>query len=366
MTGQGLAAWGWDGRLAAAFAEHAADGLAPGRVVIEDRGSYLVRTADGEVRASVSGRYRHEAEVDPDLVFPAVGDWVALQGAPEADQRLVQGVLPRRTSIVRRAPGDHSAPEQVLAANVDTIFVMTSLNAELNPRRLERYLALGWGSGAEPVVVLSKADVAVSVEASLAEAGPVVLGAAVHVVSAKTGQGLDGLAGYLEAGRTIALLGSSGVGKSTLLNALAGQTVESTGEIRADDARGRHTTTRRHLVQLANGALILDTPGMRELGLVETDADLDATFGDVDELAADCRFSDCRHEGEPGCAVRGAIEDGRLDAGRLAGRRKLDRELARVDRERDPRLRAEERRRWRLIHASVDRRMKLKYGEDGR
>ncbi len=243
---------------------------------------------------------------------------------------------------------------------------MTSLNAELNPRRLERYLALGWGSGAEPVVVLSKADVAESVETSMAEAGPVVGGAAIHVVSAKTGQGLDGLAGYLGAGRTIALLGSSGVGKSTLLNALAGQTVESTGEIREDDARGRHTTTRRHLVQLANGALILDTPGMRELGLVETDADLDATFADVDELAADCRFSDCRHEREPGCAVRGAIDDGRLEAGRLAGRRKLDRELARADRERDPRLRAEERRRWRLIHQATDRRMKLKYGEDGR
>jgi ribosome biogenesis GTPase len=366
MTGPELAAWGWDDRLSAAFADHAAVGLAPGRVVIEDRGSYLVRTEEGEVRASVSGRYRHDAEVDPDLVFPAVGDWVALQGAEDADHRLVQGVLPRRTSIVRRAPADHAAPEQVLAANVDTVFVMTSLNQDLNPRRLERYLALGWGSGAEPVVVLSKADLATSLETSLAETAPVAGGAAVHVVSAKTGEGLAGLTEYLAAGRTIALLGSSGVGKSTLLNALAGQMIESTGEIREDDARGRHTTTRRHLVQLANGALILDTPGMRELGLVEVDADLDATFGDVDELATSCRFSDCRHEREPGCAVRAAIDDGRLDPGRLAGRRKLDRELARGERERDPRLRAEERRRWRLIHQAVGRQMREKYGEDGR
>lgn len=366
MIAPGLTDWGWDERLAASFVAHAADGLAPGRVVIEDRGSYLVRTAEGEVRASVSGRYRHDAEVDPDLVFPAVGDWVALQGTPDADHRLVQGVLPRRTAIVRRAPTDHGAPEQVLAANFDTVFVMTSLNHDLNLRRLERYLALAWGSGARPVVVLGKADLATDLDAAIALVGAVAGGAPIHVVSSTTGVGLDGLAGRLAAGRTVAIIGSSGVGKSTLVNALAGELVEATGEIREDDARGRHTTSRRHLVRLPAGGLVLDTPGLRELGLVEADAALDDAFEDIDALATECRFADCRHEQEPGCAVRAAIDGGRLDPRRLASRQKLERELARAQLERGPRARAEERRRWKLIYASAERRMQAKHREDPR
>ncbi len=366
MTAAGLPAWGWDDGHAAAFSRHAAVGLEPGRIVIEDRGSYLVRTADGEVRATVSGRLRHEASLDGDAIFPAVGDWVALQGTPDADHRLVQGVLPRRTAIVRRAPTDHGAPEQVLGANIDVVLVMTSLNHDLNLRRLERYLALAWGSGAQPVVVLSKADLATDLDAAVALVGAVAGGAPVHVVSSTTGFGLDGLAGRLAAGRTVAIIGSSGVGKSTLVNALAGELVEATGEIREDDARGHHTTSRRHLVRLPAGGLVLDTPGLRELGLVEADAALDDAFEDVDALAAECRFADCRHEREPGCAVRAAVADGRLDPRRLASRQKLERELARAERERDPRARASERRRWQLLHASAERRMRAKFGEDPR
>jgi ribosome biogenesis GTPase len=360
----GLAAWGWDAGHAATFESHAAEGLEPGRIVIEDRGSYLVRLATGEVRATISGHYRHEAAIDRTMLFPAVGDWVALGGTPDVDQRVVRGVLPRRTAIVRRAPTDHRTPEQVLGANIDAVLVMTSLNQELNLRRLERYLALAWGSGAQPVVVLSKADLASDHDAAFAAVSAVSGGAPIHVVSSVTGVGLDDVRAQLAPGRTLAIIGSSGVGKSTLVNALADELVAATGEIREDDARGRHTTSRRHLVLLPAGGLVLDTPGMRELGLVEADAGLDETFEDIDALARECRFADCLHDSEPGCAVRAAVEDGRLDAGRLASLHKLDRELDRVERTRDPRARAEERRKWRILYQSAARQARAKRGSD--
>ena len=340
-----LTAWGWDDDHAAAFTALDGAGHEPGRVVVEERGSYLVRLADGEARATVSGRFRFDAELDGDAGFPVVGDWVAVQSTGDPDHRLVQGLLPRRTAVVRRAPGDRSASEQVLAANVDTLLIVTSLNHDLNTRRLERYLALAWSSGARPVVVLNKADLADDPEGSVAWIEPVAGGAPVHAVSAATGFGLEALGHRLAEGRTTALMGSSGVGKSSLVNALAGEVVEATASVREDDARGRHTTTRRHLIRIPGRGLVLDTPGMRELGLADDDGGLDATFADIDALASDCRFDDCQHDREPGCAVRGAISAGSLDPARLASRRKLDRELSRNDRQHDPRARAERRRR---------------------
>jgi len=255
--------WGWDEALATAFAAGATDGHEPGRVLVEDRGSYLVATGSGDARATVSGRFRFDAELDGAAGFPVVGDWVALQPTGDPDHRLIQGILPRRTAVVRRAPGDRSEADQVLAANVDLLLIVTSINHDLNPRRLERYLAMAWSSGAQPVVVLNKADLASDVEATVAEIVPLAAGAPVHAVSAVTGLGLEALADRLADGRTVALLGSSGVGKSTLLNALAGRQVEAIGEIREADARGRHTTTHRHLVRVPGRGLILDTPGMR-------------------------------------------------------------------------------------------------------
>jgi ribosome biogenesis GTPase len=364
MTGPiGLEAWGWDAGHAGAFAEHELAAREPGRVLIEDRGSYLVGTPGGEVRATVSGRFRFDAEFDGPAGFPVVGDWVALEPTGDPGHRLIQGLLPRRSAVVRRAPADHGTPDQVLAANVDLLLIVTSLNHDLSPRRLERYLAMAWASGAQPVVVLNKADLVDDVETALAAVGALAAGVEVHAVSAATGSGLDALAALLVDGRTVALIGSSGVGKSTLLNALAGQALEATGDIREDDARGRHTTTRRHLVRVPGLGLILDTPGMRELALADNDG-LDATFADIDGLAAACRFSDCSHDREPDCAVRAAIEDGSLDGARLASRRKLDRELARAERHADPRARAERRRQFRMIHAAAERQVRLKHGSD--
>ena len=359
-----LAAWGWDDAHAAAFSGHAAAGLEPGRIVIEDRGSYLVRTADGEVRATVSGRLRHDAALDGDAIFPAVGDWVALQGTADVDRRQVHAVLPRRTAIVRRAPTDHGAPAQVLGTNMDIVVVMTSLNHDLNVRRLERYLALAWGSGARPVIVLSKADLATDLDAALAAVGAVAGDAAIHIVSSKTGVGLAHLAHAFAVGRTVAIIGSSGVGKSTLVNALAGELVEATGAVRADDARGRHTTSRRHLVLLPSGALVLDTPGMRELGLLDVDAGIEDAFEDIATLAAGCRFADCLHAAEPGCAVQAAISDGRLDPRRLASQRKLGQELTQARTKRGLRARAEEHHRSTAARASAARRTRTNDREE--
>ncbi len=363
-TGPTLTDWGWDDAHATEFAPRALTGHEPGRVLVEDRGSYLVATADGDSRATVSGRFRFDAELEGQPGFPVVGDWVALQPTGDPGHRLIQGLVPRRTAVIRRAPTDRSSPDQVLAANVDLLLIVTSLNADLNPRRLERYLAVAWSSGAQPLLVLNKADLASDVESAVASVTPIAGGAPVHAVSATTGTGLAELAARFGDGRTAALIGSSGVGKSTLLNALAGAEVEGTGVIREDDDRGRHTTTRRHLVHVPGRGLILDTPGMRELGLADDDGGIDAAFSDIDELAAGCRFHDCRHDREPGCAVRGAIAAGSLDPARLANRRKLDREVARAEGQNDPRARAERRRQYRMMHTAVSRHMKMKYGDD--
>jgi ribosome biogenesis GTPase len=361
-----LTDWGWDEAHATAFTAGANDGREPGRVLVEDRGSYLVATGSGDARATVSGRFRYDAELEGQIGFPVVGDWVALEVTGDRDHRLIQGLIPRRTAVIRRAPIDRSTPEQILAANVDLLLLVTSLNSELNPRRLERYLALAWSSGAQPVVVLNKADLADDVDAAVANVAPIAGGAPVHAVSATTGIGLAELAARFGDGRTAALIGSSGVGKSTLLNALAGVEVEGTGAIRENDDRGRHTTTRRHLVHVPGRGLILDTPGMRELSLADDDGGLDVAFSDIDELATACRFTDCQHDREPGCAVRGAIAEGSLDPARLASRRKLDRELARAGRQGDPRARAERKRQYRMLHTAVNRQMKMKYGDDRR
>ena len=277
-----LSELGWSPALAVAFQPFAASGLHPGRVVVEHRGALVLHSESEEIWADVPGRLRHRAASGADL--PAVGDWVAFGRHAQGERATIEAVLPRRTAFVRKAAGFESV-EQVVAANVDVVFVVTSLVDDLNPRRLERYLALAWESGAEPVVVLTKSDLCESIEAAVAQLGGVTFGVPAHIVSAVTGEGIDELTAHLAGGRTATLVGSSGVGKSTLVNRLCGSERLATAGLRPD-GRGRHTTTRRELVVLAAGGCLIDTPGMRELTLWDAEEGLDQAFDDVEALAA--------------------------------------------------------------------------------
>jgi ribosome biogenesis GTPase / thiamine phosphate phosphatase len=367
---------GWDGGFADQFAPWAAGGHQPGRVISAHRGGDLVATAHGELLAQATGRLRHLA--GPAVAgLPAVGDWVALR------QGRIHAVLPRRTAVTRRQPGT-GAGEQVLAANVDLVVVVVAPGRDANPRRVERLLALAWESGARPVVVLGRADLCpewgTDVATELAGLAAVAPGVQVLALSCFTGEGVDEVAAMLRPGRTAVLLGSSGVGKSTLVNRLAGRDLLATGEVR-DDGKGRHTTTVRQLVVLAGGGLVIDTPGLRQLGLWvarrgpgnpegvprsigrgpgnpegvprSVGTGTAAAFDDVEGLAAGCRFADCQHRTEPGCAVLAALEDGRLPADRFAAWEKLQRELAWAERRADPVAAAARRRQIRALSRSI-------------
>ena len=316
-------------------------GTVPARVARVDRGRLGVLTEDGGRRVHPgAGLY-----ADPALGGPAVGDWVALR------DDLAVALLPRTSAFVRTGAG-RTSTAQVVAANLDVVLVTDALTADPRLRRVERYLAVAWSSGATPVVVLTKADLCDDVAAGVEAVREDALGVDVLAVSAHTGEGVDAVRALLRPGRTAAMVGPSGVGKSSLLNALAGEVVAGTREIR-EDGRGRHTTTARELHLLPGGALLVDTPGMRELALHDDAAGVEATYADVADLALDCRFRDCAHTGEPGCAVAAALDDGRLDPARYRGWRKLQAEAHRQLLRVDARARAEERARMRSLHRSL-------------
>ncbi len=344
-----MTALGWSPSREEQFKPYAANGLAPARVAAQHRGAYVVYTEGGECRAEVAGRLRHAAASVAE--FPAVGDWVAVDNSPDAEVATIHAVLGRASAFSRKAAGEE-AVEQVVAANVDVVFLVSAFGGDLSVRRIERYLAAGWESGAQPVIVLNKSDLATDLEADLAEVESIAFGAPVHVVSCLAGAGLEELGPYLAGNRTVALLGSSGVGKSSLLNRLVGWERQDVQEIR-DDGKGRHTTTYRELVPLPGGGLVLDTPGMRELGLWDAGGGVEETFADVTELAAACRFVDCAHESEPGCAVRAALADGRLATERLESYRKLQGELRHLELKTDLRALAEARKERRRFARSL-------------
>jgi ribosome biogenesis GTPase / thiamine phosphate phosphatase len=336
------------------------------RVVAVHKETSIVRGPDGVDRSAVvSGRFRFGALAPSD--YPAVGDWVMVANGWQP--ALISAVLPRRSAFVRsaadatRRSAGNLADEQVLAANVDVAFLVTGLDHDFNLRRLERYLAVAWSSGVRPVIVLNKADVALDLEDRLLAVESIAPAVPIVVLSALTGDHVTDLAPYLTAGQTAVVLGSSGVGKSTLVNALLGEQRQTTAAVREDDSRGRHTTTHRELFELAGGGQLIDTPGIRALEVAGADEGVDTAFDDIADLALACRFSDCRHEGEPGCAVRSALEDGRLSHDRLASHRKLEREIAHAERKGDARARAAEAKRWKSIHKAVSRHMQAKYGE---
>jgi ribosome biogenesis GTPase len=333
-----LAALGWTDELEAAFTTYSERGFEPARVVAEHRGGYYVRGERGDRLAHARGRLRDD-EITGGM--PAVGDWVAVCDAPEG-RAAIEALLPRRTKVSRKTPW-LKAEEHVLVANVDTVFLVSGLDHDFNPRRLERYLVAAWDSGADPVVVLTKLDVCDDVE-KIVEAENVAVGVPVLAVSNVTGEGVDDVRAVLRPARTFVLLGSSGTGKSTLVNRLAGRTVMPTGDLR-NDGRGRHTTRHRQLLVLRDGAILVDTPGLRELQIWE--GDIDSAFADIAELAAECRFSDCAHDTEPDCAIREALDSGALDPDRWTSYLKLQRELRSIRARKGTREHRELKRRWR-------------------
>lgn len=362
MLAPTIHALGWDASWAETFTPFAARGHRPARVVAVHRETSVVRDGAGDRPASVSGAFRFEALAASD--YPTVGDWVALDGGG-----VIAAVLPRRSVFKRMAAdgtrrGGGLDDEQIMASNVDVALLVAGLDHDFNLRRIERYLAVAWSSALTPIVVLNKSDLADDIDGRMVAVDAIAPGVVTVAVSAWTGAGLDALRGHLEPGTTAAILGSSGVGKSTLVNALLGQDRQKTAEVRENDSHGRHTTTHRELFALPGGALLVDTPGIRALEVLGADEGVESAFDDVTDLAASCRFSNCRHDGEPGCAVRAAIVEGRLGEDRLASHRKLERELAHAARQGNPRARAEHRRTWRLISKSVSEHMDRKYGAE--
>jgi ribosome biogenesis GTPase len=342
--------WGWNSYFEAIWRAMDREKAVPARVVAQSRGVWRVAGNFGESAAEATGKLRLAAEEGAD--WPAVGDWVAAELQDQGSAAMIREVLPRRSQFVRKMAGKKLA-EQVIAANVETALLVSALDGDFNPRRVERYLAQCWESGAKPVIILNKADACECLEEKVDEIEKVARGVPVCAVSAKTAQGFEELVRYLGRGQTLVLLGSSGVGKSTIVNRLLGRDLQEVEQVRESDSRGRHTTTARQLFALPGGALLMDTPGLRELQLWDANEGISQTFAEIEAFAARCRFTNCTHGREPGCAVQAAIQTGALDLGRLENWRKVQRELEFLERKNDPEARQNERQRIKRLMRGV-------------
>jgi ribosome biogenesis GTPase len=343
LTLEGL---GWKAHFASAFAAQVAPGVVPGRVALEHNHVYRVMCETGEYLAEATGRLKHLAEGRHEL--PAVGDWVALRIDNSGGHSQITAVLPRVSKFSRKRAGAWTE-EQVVAANIDTVFLVSGLDGDFNPRRIERYLLLARNSAAQPVVILNKADLADDVPEAIALIHELAPDVPVVAVSAADGAGFDALQAYLGAGQTVALLGSSGVGKSSIVNRLVGEAVLPTRSVRESDSRGRHASVHRQMIPLPTGGLVIDTPGMRELQLWGVDEGMPGTFEDVEGLAGTCRFRDCQHRQEPGCGVKAAVDAGTLDSARYDNFIKLQDEREVMARRQDERALLEQKRASKII-----------------
>jgi len=355
-----LTIFGWRDFFAASFQPYDGSKYLPARVAVEHKNFYRLYTERGEILAELAGKLRHQSQNRGEL--PAVGDWVVSRLSSEDDRAIIEAVLPRRTKFTRKVAGARS-DAQVIAANVDTVFLVTSLNQDFNPRRIERYLIPAWESGAYPVVVLSKSDLCDDTSSRINEIKKSAGGRVpIHAISVFAEDGLSELDQYFQPGQTVAFLGSSGVGKSTLINYLLGSEHLRVREVRASDGRGRHTTTHRELILLPRGGLVLDTPGMRELQLWKNDEGLGLQIGfsDVEAFARQCYFSNCRHDDEPRCAVRQALADGLLDSKRYQNYLKLGKELQYLSRKQDLGLALAEKKRWKKLTRMASQRAQSK------
>jgi len=340
---------GWNPFFESYFEELKQSVFAPARVIEELKGFYRVRSAHAEYLAEISGKLQHHAASRED--FPAVGDWVAIVSRPEEGRARIEHILPRRTKLVRKVAG-RDVREQIIATNLDVVFVVSALNREFNLRRIERYLTVVWDSGARPVILLNKADLCPDAAARVAEMDSIALGTPVHLLSALERTGLDAVRTYLPRGSTAALVGSSGVGKSTIINGLTDAALR-VQPVREGDDRGQHTTTSRQMIFLGGGGIVIDTPGMRELQLLHHEQGAAQAFDDIAALSQGCKFRDCGHQGEPGCAVEAAIQDGVLAIERLQNYRKLLAELRFQERKDNPLVARQVKEQWKKIHKAM-------------
>ncbi|NJK73805.1 MAG: ribosome small subunit-dependent GTPase A [Microcoleus sp. SU_5_6] len=341
---------GWNDFFASSFAPYRLQGFAVGRIAIAYRNTYVLYSEAGELAAEITGKLRHRASEPQD--FPAVGDWVVIRAIESEARSTIHAILPRKTKFSRKTIGAKTE-EQIVAANVDTVFLVSGLDGDFNLRRIERYLILAWESGASPVIVLNKADLCDNIEGRITEVSAVAIGVPIIVLSAANNRGLDELKPYLRSGKTVALLGSSGVGKSTITNQLLPEATQTVQPVRQSDDRGKHTTTHRELIVLPTGGLIIDNPGMRELQIWAGDTGLQETFADIETLAQQCRFRNCQHDNEPGCAVQQALAEGKLDDSRFLSYQKLQKELNYLARKQDRGEYLAEKERWKKIHKAM-------------